>query len=146
MLMGNMKWILGSDWLPEQARRAHLAHLQLSALIPRKEKKVLWSRPTKFITFGQCLRWSKRDWRWAKQMKHRGLSQIWRATNAEKNLANIQSSLHHAWSIMLIYNIKWNHFSQVFPPDLLHSHIIVSCSAKLNLSFNCSQMSSIFPF
>ena len=37
--MGNMKWILGSDWLPEQARRAHLAHLQLSALIPRKGKK-----------------------------------------------------------------------------------------------------------
>lgn len=28
------------------------------------------------------------------------------ATNAEKNLANIQSSLHHAWSIMLIYKIK----------------------------------------
>ena len=39
--MGNMKWILGSDWLPEQARRAHLAHLQLSTLIPHKEKKIV---------------------------------------------------------------------------------------------------------
>ena len=33
--VGKMKRILCSDWLPEQARWAHLARLRLPALVPR---------------------------------------------------------------------------------------------------------------
>ena len=55
--VGNIKCILCSSWLPEQARRTHLARLGLPALILHKEKTA-WSRlNTMFIIFGCCQQW-----------------------------------------------------------------------------------------
>ena len=51
VLMGNMKQILCSDWLP------HFACLRLPALFPCM-KNVAWSRLTMVVTFGQCGQWS----------------------------------------------------------------------------------------
>ena len=51
VLRGNMKQILGSDWLP------HFACLRLPALFPCM-KNVAWSRLTMVVTFGQCGQWS----------------------------------------------------------------------------------------
>ena len=57
--VGNMRRILRSDWLPEQARWAHLAHLGLRTLIPRKFN-IAWNGPSKLTFFGQCWRWSRK--------------------------------------------------------------------------------------
>ena len=51
VLMGNIKQILCSDWLP------HFACLRLPALFPCM-KNVAWSRLTMVVTFGQCGQWS----------------------------------------------------------------------------------------
>ena len=51
VLMGNMKQILCSDWLP------HFACLRLPTLFPCM-KNVAWSRLTMVVTFGQCGQWS----------------------------------------------------------------------------------------
>ena len=49
-LVGIMKRILCSDWLPEWARWAHLPRSGLPASIPFKKKKIAWGRLTKFVT------------------------------------------------------------------------------------------------
>ena len=53
-----MKRILYSNWLPEQARRAHFAHSGLSTLIPRK-KKIAWRGLEKFVIFEPAMQWKK---------------------------------------------------------------------------------------
>ena len=96
-----MKWILCSDWLPEWARWAYLARSGLPALVPQKRKsfghlinplltKLVRSR---WLEIGLVLFCVFMDLAFVSVHK-----------NAKKNLANIQPSWPHAWSIT---HIQW---------------------------------------
>ena len=102
-LLVKMNWILRCDWLPGQARWHFLAWLGLPT-IPQENKDILFLycnnksfidqacpakmpeyRPSSFLV---CSRISTPSW----------------SINAQKNLANIQPSWPHAWSISQYIN------------------------------------------
>ena len=62
-LVGIMKRVLCSDWLPEWARWAHLPRSGLPALIPFKKKKLREADWQSSWLFGQSRRWRRKQQR-----------------------------------------------------------------------------------
>ena len=104
--MGKMNQIARCDWLPERARWSQLARSGLPAVSRKKnfaESHIINPLLTKFV----WSRWLDIDlvlflWVYGPRLR------LGPYTRKKKNLANIQPSWPHTWSITHIHNLQPN--------------------------------------
>ena len=100
---GKMTWIARCDWLPERTRWSHFARSGLPAVSRKKsylESHIINPLLTKF---------ARSRWLDIGLVLFFFFSSLWTSTSSpslntqKKNLANIQSSWPHTWSIIHTY-------------------------------------------
>ena len=96
--MGKMNQITHCDWLPEQARWSHLARL---GLLAECKKNFLESHINDKSFIDQvCSVMMAGYWPCS-------FLRVYGPRREKKNLANIQPSLPHTWSVKHIYFTQW---------------------------------------
>jgi len=118
---GKMNQILHCDWLPQWVRWSYLAHLELPTVSRKKnfpESHIINPLLTKLVRS-----------RWLDIGLIRFIASLWTSTQArsintqKKNLANIQPSWPHTWSITHMYSNILTCIQITFP---------MSCPKKIN--------------